>query len=110
MHLLKKLCASFALVGIVMAVTPAVALAAHSFKVTNNGTHQIDHVYLSNVDEDTWGPDQLDADETIDPGEHQTWRIPNDECLQDVKIVYHNGHSEVQHKFDTCKYDLEMSY
>lgn len=92
-----------------IALSPMVALAAHDFKVSNKGDHQIDHVYLSNVNEDSWGPDQLDKDEVIAAGDHQTWSI-DDGCLQDVKVVWHDGHSDVSRNFDTCKYDLELSY
>ena len=110
MHLLKKFCACVALVGTIVAVTPTAALADHNFKVSNKGEHQIDHVYLSDIDQDTWGPDQLDNDEVIAPGDHQSWTLSRDECLQDVKIVYHDGHKDVEHKFNTCKYDLELDY
>jgi len=107
--MLKKFCALAVLTGFAFLASPTAVLADHDFKVTNKGYHQIDHVYLSNVDEDTWGPDQLDSDEVIASGEHQTWSI-SDGCMQDVKIVYHNGHKDIERNFNTCKYDLELSY
>jgi hypothetical protein len=106
---LKKLCASGLLAAVVVFASPTIALADHDFKVTNKGGHQVDHIYLSNPNEDSWGPDQLDSDQVLSPGDHQTWSI-DDGCLQDVKIVYHNGHKDVEKNFDTCKYDLELNY
>ncbi|MBC5811332.1 MAG: hypothetical protein GIW95_10865 [Candidatus Eremiobacteraeota bacterium] len=107
--MLKKLGASGLVLAFAVLLVPAVALAAHDFKLTNKGTHQIDHVYLSKPNEDSWGDDQLDNDEVIAPGRKVTWSI-NDGCIQDVKIVYHDKHKEIEEKFDTCKYDLEMTY
>ena len=110
MQSITRIGACALLAALVVLGTPLAARASHSFTIKNQGSHTIDHVYLSNVDQDTWGPDQLASDETIDPGEKRTWRIPNSECTQDIKVVYHDGHSHVEKSFDTCQYDLRMDY
>jgi hypothetical protein len=94
---------------LVVLFSPKVAFAAkHDFKVVNKGDHQVDHVYLSPPDEKNWGPDQLDND-VIAPGGEQVWSI-SDECVEDVKVVYHDGKEWIGPKFDTCQFDLDLNY
>ena len=87
---------------------PALA-DAHKFKVVNNGGHQIDHVYISSIASKKWGPDQLESDQVISPGDSVSWDIETD-CEMDVKVVYHDGTVREKDDVDTCKYDLDMSY
>jgi hypothetical protein len=37
------------------------------------------------------------------------FKVIND-CEMDVKVLYHDGTKIVKQDFDTCKYDLKMSY
>lgn len=107
--MLKK----FGIVAILAAVTVGLNTGAaladtHKFTIDNKGGHQIDKVYLSPINEDSWGPDQMGSD-VIEPGASQTWNIDTN-CEMDIKVVYHDGDTEVKKDFDTCKYDLDMSY
>ena len=110
----KRLGAIFALVAIAFAFIPAVApIAAHAgpghrFRVTNRGDYQVDHLYFSPISANRWGPDQL-GDDVIAPGHYVVWVIHTG-CEQDIRVVYHNHHVAVARDFDTCRYDLKLSY
>lgn len=105
----RKFCATVLLAAVTMGLSSLPALAdTHKFTIDNKGGHQIDKVYLSPISSDRWGRDQM-GDDVIAPGDSQSWDIDTD-CEMDVKIVYHDGSTKVKQDFDTCKYDLEMSY
>ncbi|MBV8491084.1 MAG: hypothetical protein JO199_11200 [Candidatus Eremiobacteraeota bacterium] len=86
----------------------AASADTHKFTIVNKGGHQIDRVYLSPIASDKWGPDQMGND-VISPSTSQTWNIDTD-CEMDIKVVYHDGTEKIEKDFDTCKYDLSMSY
>jgi hypothetical protein len=107
--MLKKLGTTAMIAAVTVMLSTGAALAdTHKFTVDNKGGHQIDKVYLSPIGDDKWGPDQM-GDDVIAPGASQTWNIETD-CEMDIKVVYHDGDTEIKKDFDTCKYDLEMSY
>jgi hypothetical protein len=107
--MLKKIFTTAILAAVTIGMSTGSALAdTHKFTIDNKGGHQIDKVYLSAISEDKWGPDQM-GDDVIEPGASQTWDIDTD-CEMDIKVVYHDGSTKVKNDFDTCKYDLEMSY
>lgn len=87
----------------------ALAAGPHDFMVRNAGYHTIVSVYISEVDSDSWGDDQLDSDQYIEPGEQMTWHW-NGNCTQDIKIVYDNGRSQKTRAYDTCTYNLRSTY
>lgn len=106
---LRKFGAAALLAALTVGFSAAPALAdTHKFTIDNKGGHQIDRVYLSPISSNKWGPDQM-GDDVIEPGASQTWNIDTN-CEMDVKIVYHDGTTKIKEDFDTCKYDLEMSY
>jgi hypothetical protein len=56
-----------------------------SIQVVNNSSRQIRHLYLSPVDEENWGPDQLN-DQTIQPG--GSFTVSNVSCSgPEVKVI-----------------------
>jgi hypothetical protein len=81
----------------------------HTFKVVNSGGHQVDHLYISPISADKWGPDQLDADQVLSPGKSVTFNVDTD-CEMDVRVVYHDGSKVIKKDIDTCKYDLSLDY
>jgi hypothetical protein len=81
----------------------------HTFKVINAGGHQVDHLYISPIAADKWGPDQLDEDEVLSPGKSVTFNVDTD-CEMDVQVVYHDGTKVVKKDIDTCKYDFSLDY
>lgn len=107
---MKRFIAGVALAAATVAFMPSIALAAHDFVLTNKSSHTIKAVYLSNVGDDTWGPNQLDGGETIAPGAKQTWSIPAAECKQDVKIDWDDGQNDVMKNVDTCSDDVDADH
>jgi hypothetical protein len=81
----------------------------HTFKITNNGGHQVDHIFISPIAKKKWGPDQLDADEVLSPGRSVTFNIRT-VCEMDVMFVYHDGTKVTKSDVDTCKYDYSLDY
>ena len=85
------------------------ALADHRFKVTNRGEHTIAQVHISGLSQSTYGPDLLGDHEYIEPG--QSWSVTLTQgCVQDILIVYDDGHRAKDDGFDTCQYDLATHY
>ena len=82
---------------------------SHTFKITNNGGHQVDHIHISPIQKKKWGPDQLDADEVLAPGNSITFRIQTN-CEMDVLFIYHDGTKVEKSDVDTCKYDYSLDY
>jgi hypothetical protein len=81
----------------------------HTFKITNNGGHQVDHIHISPISAEKWGPDQLDADQVLAPGKSITFNIQTD-CEMDVLFIYHDGTKVTKKDVDTCKYDYSLDY
>jgi hypothetical protein len=81
----------------------------HDFAVRNAGYHTIVAVYISDVDSDDWGEDQLDYNQVIEPGGHVSWHW-NGNCTQDIKVLYDNGSSLKTRAYDTCTYNLRSTY
>jgi hypothetical protein len=94
--------------GMAVSAIPASAGGPHGFRVKNEGSHVIVAVYISDVTDNDWGPDQL-GDDTIDPGESYHWRIDGD-CMKDIEIVYGNKVKDDNEAFDTCAWDFRSSY
>jgi hypothetical protein len=110
LDMFKKLCIAAALAAFALPLLATPARAdEHDFKVVNKGGHQVDHIYISPISADKWGPDQLDANQVLAPGDSQTYKIDTN-CEMDVRIVYHDSHVDVEKDVDTCKYDLDLNY
>jgi hypothetical protein len=69
-------------------------------KIINSSNWDIHHIYLSSVDEEEWGPDQLE-DEILTKGDSLTLtNIPCD--LYDVKVVDEDGDECIIEEVDLC--------
>jgi hypothetical protein len=68
------------------ALTPLSATSAPSLTITvvNNSSREIRHLYLSPVDKDNWGPDQLN-ESSISPGATRTLDVSWNQSA--VKLV-----------------------
>lgn len=70
-------------------------------KLVNSSNWAIEQMYLSSVDEEEWGPDQL-GHHVIKPGE--TFTLSNIPCgLWDVKLVDEDGDECVVESVEVCK-------
>ncbi len=81
-------------------IAHAAAKESADVKITNRTDWEIHELYFSSVDDENWGPDQLDED-YIGKGESFTvLGIPCDDY--DVKIVDEDGDACVVAKVDIC--------
>jgi hypothetical protein len=88
------------------------ALTAHalsdgenrSVKIINEASTPIYHLYVSNVDENSWGPDQLGLFESIDYNRYRLFNMDDGtgHCLFDLKVVLKDGRYAVHHNFNVC--------
>lgn len=79
--------ALFALAALSIARTPATTT---SVNIVNNSTHEIRNIYLSHVDADDWGANQLSEGSTIAPG--QSANLASLACdAQQVKVIAEDG-------------------
>ncbi len=87
--------------ALLAAALPAAAFAAKAnVKITNRSDWDIHHFYLSSVDEEKWGPDQL-GDEVIASGDSFTLQgVPCDEY--DIKLIDEDGDECVIGGVDIC--------
>jgi hypothetical protein len=72
-----------------------------SFRVFNNTPDVVNEVYASPSTERSWGEDRLGA-EVIPPGGTYIVRLPLDECVYDVRVVYQGGRAEERRSVNTC--------
>jgi len=74
------------LIVLLSALTPLSATTTSSLTITvvNNSSREIRRLYLSPVDNDNWGPDQLD-ESSISPGATRTLNVSWDQST--VKLV-----------------------
>ncbi len=72
-----------------------------SFHVVNHGTVAIREIYVSSVRDTHWGEDRLGAD-TLPPGRWLAVRLPVNDCLNDIRVVWMDGRQEERRQVDTC--------
>lgn len=72
-----------------------------SFNLVNHGGQVVREVYVSSVQENTWGLDRL-GEQVLPPGRHLAVRLPLNDCVNDVRIVWMDGRSEERRRVDTC--------
>lgn len=72
-----------------------------SFRLVNRGRSAVNELYASLAGEESWGEDRL-GDGTVAPGATRVIRLPNGECLYDVRIVYANGEANEKRRLNLC--------
>lgn len=86
------------------ATTPAGRQAAvndPSFRLVNRGPSAINELYASLAGTNDWGNDRL-GDDTVAPGATRVVRLPNGQCLYDMRIVYANGEANERRHVNLC--------
>lgn len=73
-----------------------------SFNLVNRGGGPIREVYVSSARETHWGEDRLGA-AVLPPGRHLEVRLPLNDCLNDVMVVWMDGRREERRGVDTCR-------
>lgn len=73
-------------------------------EIINHASRPIYHLYISNVDEDRWGPDQLGLYETITPDHYRIFNVDDGtgHCRYDFKAVLSDGRYAVIHNLNVC--------
>jgi hypothetical protein len=72
-----------------------------SFRLNNSGNRVIREVYVSSARESSWGADRLGAD-TLPPGRAMVVRLPDGQCVNDVRVVFMDGEAQERRQVNTC--------
>ncbi|WP_237214658.1 hypothetical protein [Falsiroseomonas oryziterrae] len=73
-----------------------------SFRVNNRSGVTINEIYVSSSNDNSWGPDRLGAN-VLAPGQTLVVRLPQAQCINDIRIVYANGQVHERRRVDTCQ-------
>lgn len=75
--------------------------------VRNESSLPIFHLYISNVSNGGWGPDQLEIFQTIGVDRYRTFNMDDGSghCLYDIKAVLSDGREAVTRRFNVCAND-----
>lgn len=73
-----------------------------SFNLVNQGQRTVMQVYASLTTDNNWGPDRLGAD-TVAPGAIYPLRLPEGNCMYDVRFVYDNGQADERRNVNLCE-------
>ena len=94
---------SFACLALLASSTPAHA-QNRVVQVINESSAPIYHLYVSNVANGTWGPDQLGAFETIDSYRYRVFNMDDGSgyCYFDLRAVLSDGRVATRHNFNVC--------
>ncbi len=72
-----------------------------SFNLVNHGAQSIREVYVSSARETHWGQQRLPR--PMQPGEHLAVRLPLNDCVNDVRVVWGDGRADERRQVDTCR-------
>jgi hypothetical protein len=87
--------------GIALAA-PAVAQSSDpSFRLNNRTRTVINEIYVSSSNDSGWGADRLGAN-VLSPGQSLVIRLPNGQCVNDIRVVYANGQPQEWRRQNTC--------
>ena len=82
--------------------TPSGPTGNPSFNLVNQSRVAVMEAYVSLSTEQEWGPDRLGND-TVPAGRHFAIRLPEGQCLYDVRFVYENGQSDERRRVNLCE-------
>lgn len=72
-----------------------------SFRLNNRTQVAINEVYVSSSASGAWGSDRLGTN-VLPPGQSLTIRLPNGQCVNDIRVVYPDGRSQEWMRQNTC--------
>ncbi len=73
-----------------------------SFNLVNQGQQPVREAYASLTTDQNWGPDRLGND-MVAPGAVYPIRLPEGDCMYDVRFVYQNGQSQERRGVNLCE-------
>ncbi len=75
-----------------------------SFNLVNQSTRVIEEFYASPGSARDWGQDRL-GDDTVQPGQNYAIRLPQGECIYDLRAVFQGGGNQERRGVNTCTLD-----
>jgi len=72
-----------------------------SFNLVNQGRSAIREVYVSSARDTNWGSQRLPRH--MQPGEHLAVRLAENECVNDIRVIWLDGRTEDRRGVDTCQ-------
>lgn len=98
-HLRRGLAAAALLAGL---AGPALAQSSDpSFRLNNRTGTTINEIYVSSSAVSSWGNDRL-GQNVLNSGQTLTIRLPDGQCMNDIRVVYANGRSQEWRQQNTC--------
>ncbi|MFC7737017.1 hypothetical protein ACFQX4_14450 [Roseomonas sp. GCM10028921] len=91
--------------ALLLAASAAPALAQGgdpSFNLVNRSGTVIQELYVSSAQVQSWGGDLLGRD-VLPSGRSFPVRLPQGQCVNDLRVVYEGGRSEERRGIDTCR-------
>lgn len=73
-----------------------------SFRVNNRTRAAVNEIYVSSANDSAWGADRLGAN-VLSPGQSFIVRLPQAQCINDIRIVFANGQAHERRRVDTCQ-------
>ncbi len=73
-----------------------------SFNLVNNSDRVVRELFASLTTERNWGPNRL-AGQTVAPGAFFGVRLPQGECLYDLRVVYDSGEPQERRRVNLCE-------
>ncbi len=93
-------CAAGAL-GLGFAGTAAAQSTDPSFRLNNRSNQTIMEIYVSSSQDQNWGRDLLGAN-VLPPGQTFIVRLPDGQCMNDIRIVVEGGRAIERMQINTC--------
>ncbi len=75
-----------------------------SFNLVNQSSRVIDEFYASPASARDWGQDRL-GNEVVQPGANFAVRLPQGECVYDLRAVFQGGGNQERRGVNTCTLD-----
>lgn len=72
-----------------------------SFRLNNRSDHTIMEVYVTSSQVQNWGQDLLGAN-VLPPGQSFIVRLPNGQCVNDIRLVAEGGRAVERMRINTC--------
>jgi hypothetical protein len=80
---------------------PQQAAGDPSFRLGNAGGRTIREAYVSSATDSAWGPDRL-GQHVLGPGQSFVIRLPQGQCVNDVRVVFMDGQAQERRQVNTC--------
>jgi hypothetical protein len=91
-----------ALVTFAFAVPATAQSSDPSFRLNNLTNVAINEVYVSSANDSSWGVDRL-GQNILPAGQSIVVRLPQGQCMNDIRVVFVNGQANERRRVDTCQ-------